>query len=170
MCSLKPKGPPHPLGVLLAVCLLFAAAACSRSHSITTADGKVSYQEKGKDAGTVTVTGKDGKTATMSFNENKVPGDYPKDVPVYSPSKVVMSQSAGEKNTHTLMLESEDAADKVVDFYKKGLDSNGWKTESTMTTAQLTILTATKEKRELSLQITDNGGKRGVMQVVADKQ
>jgi hypothetical protein len=163
------KSPRRPLGALLAASLLFAGA-CSRSRTVSTADGKISYQEKGKDAGTVTVTGKDGKTATLSFNQNKVPDDYPKDVPVYSPAKVVMSQSFSEKKARNLMLESADAADKIVDFYKKGLDGNGWKTESTMTTAQLTILTATKEQRQVMLQITDSGGKRGVMQVVSDKQ
>ena len=159
----------RPLGVLLAASLLCAGAACSRTHTVTTADGRVSYQDKGKDAGTVTVTGKDGQTATLNFNQNKVPDDYPKDVPIYSPSKVVMSQSVSDKNARNLMLESPDASDKIVDFYKKGLDGNGWKTESTMATAQLTILTATKEQREVMLQITDSGAKRGIMQVVADK-
>ena len=136
---------------------------------LATADGKVSYQDKGKDAGTVTVTGKDGKTATLSFNQNKVPDDYPKDVPIYSPSRVVMSQSVSDKNARNLMLESTDASDKIVDFYKKGLDGNGWKTESTMTTAQLTILTASKDERQVVLQITDGGAKRSGMQVVSDK-
>ena len=136
---------------------------------LATADGKVSYQDKGKDAGTVTVTGKDGKTATLSFNQNKVPDDYPKDVPIYSPSRVVMSQSVSDKNARNLMLESTDASDKIVDFYKKGLDGNGWKTESTMTTAQLTILTSSKDQRQVVLQITDGGAKRSVMQVVSDK-
>jgi len=161
--------PLRPFGALLAASLLMATAACSRSHTVTTADGKDSYQEKGKDAGTVTVTGKDGNTATLSFNQNKVPDDYPKDVPIYSPAKVVMSQSASEKNTRNLMLESADAADQIVAFYKKGLDGNGWKTESTMTTAQLTVLTATKEQRQVVLQITDSDGKRGIMQVLSDK-
>ena len=137
---------------------------------MTTSDGKVSYQDKGKDAGAITVTGKDGKSATMSFNENKVPDGYPKDVPIYSPSKVVMSQSASDKNTRNLMLESPDAVDSIVAYYKKGLDGNGWKTEYTMTTAQLTILTATKEQRQVVVQITDSGDKRNVMQVVSDKQ
>ncbi|MGA3043927.1 MAG: hypothetical protein ABSF54_24395, partial [Bryobacteraceae bacterium] len=100
----------------------------------------------------------------------KVPDDYPKDVPIYNPAKVVMSQSASDKNARNLMLESPDASDKIVDFYKKGLEGNGWKTESTMATAQLTMLTATKDKREVVLQITDAGDKRGVMQVVSDKQ
>jgi hypothetical protein len=141
----------------------------SPRRPVATADGKVSYQDKGKDAGTVTVTGKDGKTATLSFNQNKVPDDYPKDVPIYSPSRVVMSQSVSDKNARNLMLESTDASDKIVDFYKKGLDGNGWKTESTMTTAQLTILTSSKDQRQVVLQITDGGAKRSVMQVVSDK-
>jgi hypothetical protein len=133
------KSPRRPLGALLAACLLLAGAACSRSHTVTTADGKVSYQDKGKD------------------------------VPIYSPAKVVMSQSVSDKNARNLMLESTDASDKIVDFYKKGLDGNGWKTESTMTTAQLTILTASKDQRQVVLQITDGGAKRSVMQVVSDK-
>jgi len=161
---------PDLLCAVLAAGLLFTAA-CSRTHTITTADGKVSYQEKDKGAGTVTVTGKDGKTATLSFNGGgKVPADYPKDVPVYSGTKVLMSQSASEKNAHSLMLESADAADKIVAFYKKGLEDNGWKTENTVNAGQLTMVTATKDQREINLQITDTGDKRSIMQVVADKR
>ena len=39
-----------------------------------------------------------------------------------------------------------------------------------MTTAQLTILTATQERRQVMLQITGSGAKRNLMQVVSDKQ
>ena len=163
------KARQRPLGALLAFSLLCAGAGCSRSHTLTTADGKLSYQDKGKGAGTLTVTGKDGKTATMSFNENKVPDDYPKDVPIYSPAKVVMAQSVPDKNARNLMLESSDGADKIAAFYKNGLEANGWKTETSMATGGLTMYTATKDQRELTLQITDTGSKRGVMQVVADK-
>jgi outer membrane lipopolysaccharide assembly protein LptE/RlpB len=80
-----------------------------------------------------------------------------------------MAQSASDKNTSNLVLESPDAADSIVAFYKKGLDGNGWKTESTMATAQLTMLTASKEQRQVVVQITDSGAKRNVMQVVSDK-
>jgi len=169
MYSIIGKRPRRPLGAVLAAGLLLALAACSRTHTVTTADGKVSYQEKGKDAGAITVTGKDGKSATLNFNQNKVPDDYPKDVPIYSPAKVVMSQSTSEKNARNLMMESADTEDQIVDFYKKRLDGNGWKTESTMATAQLTILSATKDNRQVMLQISDSGGKRGIMQVVSDK-
>ena len=157
----------HALCALAAGCLLLAA--CSRTHTVTTADGKVSYQAKGKDAGTMTVTGKNGETATLNFNGGKVPDDYPKDVPVYTGAKVVMSQSASDKHAHSLMLESEDSADKIAAFYQKGLEANGWKTESTVNAAQLTMVNATKEQRQMTLQITDAGAKRSIMQVVADK-
>jgi len=158
----------RPLAALLAGCFVFAAGGCSRSHTYSTSDGKVSYQEKGKDAGTVTVTGKDGKTATLNFNQNKIPDDYPKDVPVYS-AKVVMSQSASEKNARNLMLESADAADKIADYYKKELERNGWKTETTVATSGLQMLGANKDQRQVMIQITDSGGKRNIMQVLSDK-
>ena len=120
------KSPQRTLGALLAGSLLFAGAACSRSHTVSAAGGKVGYRKKGKDAGT-----------------------YPMDVPIYSPSKVMMSQSASGKNAHNLVLESAGA---------------------TMTTAQLTILTATQERRQVMLQITGSGAKHNLMQVVSDKQ
>ncbi|HVN05862.1 MAG TPA: hypothetical protein VMT86_15680 [Bryobacteraceae bacterium] len=164
MCSLKCKS------ALLAGALLLASAACSRSHTVRTSDGTLTYKEKGKDSGTISVTGKDGKTATLTFNQNKLPDDYPKDIPIYSGSKVVMSQSVSENHTHNLMLETEDSSDKVVDFYKKGLDGNGWTTESTLTTPQMTILAGTKEQRHVMVQIGDSGAKRSIMQVVSDKQ
>ena len=91
-------------------------------------------------------------------------------MPIYSPAKIVMSQSISQENARNVVLESPDAIDKIVDFYKKGLDSNGWKTESTMTTAQLTMLTSTKDQRQLTLQISDSGDKRGVMQMLTDKK
>jgi hypothetical protein len=170
MYPLIANSQPRPIGALLIPTLLLLGAGCSRTHTVTTGDGKVSYQEKGKDAGTVTVTGKDGQTATVDFNQNKVPADYPKDVPIYTSAKIVMSQSASENNTRNLVLESADGIDKIVDFYKKGLDSDGWKSESTMTTAQLTMLTATKDQRQLVLRISDSGDKRGVMQILSDKK
>jgi hypothetical protein len=168
MNAINPQTRWRPLVALLSGCLLFAAA-CSRSHTVTTSDGKVTYQEKGKDAGAVTVTGKDGKTATLSFNQNKLPDDYPKDVPVYSGSQVIMSQSATEKNARNLMLISSDSADQIAGYYKKELERNGWKTETTVATGQMNIMTANKGGKQVMIQISDGGDKRSIMQVLSDK-
>jgi len=168
MYSINPESRKRTVAALLAGGLLFAAA-CSRSHTVTTSEGKVTYQEKGKDAGTVTVTGKDGKTATLSFNQNKIPADYPKDVPIYGGAKVVMSQTVSEKNGRNLMLESSDAADQIADYYKKELDRNGWKTETTVATGGMHMLGANKDQKQIVIQITDSGDKRSIMQVLSDK-
>lgn len=168
MKARNPQSQRRLLGALLAGCLLFGAA-CSRSHTVTTKDGKVTYQEKGKDAGSVTVTGKDGKTATLSYNQGKLPDDYPKDVPVYSGAKVVMAQSYSEKNARNLMLETADSANQVADFYKKELERNGWTTETTVSTPAMNMLGASKAGKQVSIQISDSGGKRSIVQILADK-
>ncbi len=157
----------RPLTALLAGCLVFAAA-CNRSHTVTTADGQVTYKEKGKDAGTVTVIGKDGKTATLDFNQGKIPDDYPKDVPVYS-GKVVMSQAISEKHARNLMLETSDSADKIAEFYRKELERNGWKTETTVATGGMNMIGANKDRKQIVIQISDSGEKRSIMQVLSDK-
>jgi hypothetical protein len=72
--------------------IALADAACSRTHTISTAGGKVGYDHRGKDAGTVTVTGRDGQTAALNL----------------------MSQSVSQQNAHGLTLESADALDKIV--------------------------------------------------------
>ena len=167
MCSFQQKYLRRLPGALLGGCLLLATAACS--HTITTPDGKVTIKDKGKDSGTITVTGKDGQKATVSYNENKIPDDYPKDVPVYS-AKVVMAQTFSEKHARNLVMESGDGVDKISDFYKKGFEGGGWKTESTMTTDKLTMITFSKENRQVLVQISDGGDKRSIMQVLTDKQ
>jgi hypothetical protein len=156
------------LTALLAGGLVCAAAACNRSHTVTTTDGQVTYKEKGKDAGSVKVTGKDGKTATLEFHQGRIPDDYPKDVPVYS-GKVVMAQAISEKNARNLMLETSDSAGKIAEFYRKELERNGWRTETTVATGSVSMIGANKDQKQIVIQITDSGGKRSIMQVLSDK-
>ena len=139
-----------PKSILIAIptaMLTLALAACSRSSTYSTKDGSMTVEQKGKDGGTMVFTGKDGQKVVMDVNGGKVPGDYPKDVPVYDGAKVIMAQSISEKNTHNLVLESNDPADKIADFYKKGLESNGWKIEGTMNMGEMNMFTAVKDNR-----------------------
>ena len=151
------------------VALLVTGIACKRSSTYRTGDGSVTVENRGKDAGSMTFTGKDGQKLTMDFGSGKLPDNYPKDVPVYKDAKVMVSQSVSEKNGRNLVLETNDSLDKVVDFYKKGLESNGWKTENTLAMGQMTMLTATKENRQVSVQVTDGDNKRSVMQILSEK-
>jgi len=146
-------------------------AGCSRSHTISTADGKVVVTEKGKDgAASMTITGKNGEQVQMDVNGGKLPGDYPSDVPVYKDAKITLSQTVSEKNGRNLVMETSDPAEKIATFYKSGLETNGWKVEGTVTMGELNMMTATKGSRQLVVQITNSTDKRNILQTVAEKQ
>ena len=159
----------RPLLLLLAAAAL-TGAACSRSHSISTSEGKVTVTEKGKDAASMTITGKNGEKVTMDVNSGKLPDDYPSDVPVYKEAKITLTQTISDKNGRNLVMESGDAADKISAFYKSGLESNGWKIEGTVAMGDLNMITATKASRQFVVQITNSAEKRSILQTIADKK
>jgi hypothetical protein len=146
-----------------------AGAGCSRSSTYSSKDGTVKVEQKGKDSSSMTFTGKDGQKVVIDSGGGKVPDDYPKDLPVYAGAKVIMSQSATEKNTHNLVLESSDPADKIADYYKKSLESNGWKIEGSMNMGEMNMFTAVKDKRQAIVQVMNSSEKRTINQVLSDK-
>jgi hypothetical protein len=152
-----------------AVILAVTGVACRRSSTYTVKDGSLTVEQKGKDAGSMTFTGKNGETVAINMNGGKVPDDYPKDVPLYEGTKVIMSNSASEKHARHLILESKDPADKIAEYYKKGLDSNGWKIEGTMNMGEMNMFTATKDNRQLVVQISNSSDKRTISQILTDK-
>jgi len=153
----------------IAVIVTVAFVACSRSRTYTSKDGSVTVEQKGKDAGSMTFTGKNGETVAITMNGGKVPDDYPKDVPLYEGTKVIMSNTASEKHAKHLVLESTDPADKIAEYYKKGLESNGWKIEGTMNMGEMNMFTASKENRQLVIQIANSADKRTITQILTDK-
>ena len=157
---------------ICAAIVMISGAACTKSSTYATKDGSVTVEQKGKDLNSMTFTGKDGQKVTMDLGGSaKIPADYPKDVPVYDGAKVIMAQSATEKNMHNLVLESTDPPDKIADFYKKGLESNGWKIEGTMNMGDINMFTAVKDKRQAVVQIgKGDGDKRTITQILSDKQ
>src|SRR5690348_5122978 len=103
--------------------------ACNRSKTYSTPEGKVTVEDHGKNgASTVTVTGKNGEQVTVNSEGGKIPDDYPKDVPVASGARVIMSTSVNnqKENGSHLMLESADSLEHLTDFYKKGLTDAAW--------------------------------------------
>jgi hypothetical protein len=153
-----------------AAAVLLASTACSRSHSVSTSEGKVSYTEKGKDSTTMTFTGKDGMKVTTDLNGGKLPADYPSDVPVYKDAKITVAQTMTEKNGRHVVMETQDPADKVTAFYKSGLETNGWKVDGTVAMGDLNMMTASKGGKQLIVQITNISDHRTITQTVSDKQ
>jgi len=151
---------------LAAAAVLSLLCACSHSHTVTTKDGSVSV-EQGKDgSGSVHAVGKDG--SSVDINTGKKITDYPSDVPLYEGTSV-MDMKSGEKHSRVVVVQTPDSIDKISDFYKSQLDSMGWKVDATMNTDTTVIYKASKDNREMVVQIGSDGGKQSISQTLADK-
>lgn len=79
----------------------------------------------------VTLTGEGGEVSFEAGGD--LPESFPKDFPVYTGAKLVNSYSVkGEEGDGVSVIwETGDSFAKVSDFYKKKLQEDGWKVEST---------------------------------------
>jgi hypothetical protein len=154
------------------LCLVLAQIGCSRSKTVSTSNGEVKV-EQGKNAeqSTVTFTDNKGEKVTVASEGGKLPDDYPKDAPVVGGAKVIMASAtkSGDINSYSLVLESPDSFDNTVAFYKKELGNNKWKSEANVSSEKMTILTASKDTRNLVVQVTEADGKCSVTQTLTKK-
>jgi len=141
--------------------------ACSHSHTISTQDGGSVTVDKGKDgASSLHAEGKDG--STVDINTGKAITDYPGDVPIYS-GKAAMDMKSGEKHGRVVMLQTPDSLDKISGFYKSELESKGWKVETALKTEKMVMYKASKDNRDLVVQIGTDGTQQSISQTLADK-
>ena len=99
----------------------------------------------------------------------KLPDDFPKDVTVPKTAKITMATAVnnGPSVGFQVAYDLPASTDAIVAFLKKGLTDNGWTVNQTSTlSATLTSMGATKERRELNVQIVDADGKRSVTETV----
>jgi hypothetical protein len=85
------------------------------------------------------------KTATL-------PADFPKDVPIYAGAQIVSAATTG--GTVGAVLSTADTPELVTDFYKSELEKSGWAKPQAVNAAGTSTMTATKEKRRVSVGIT----------------
>jgi hypothetical protein len=152
---------------LIAATALSLLCACSKTQTYSTKDASVTVTDKGKDQGSLKVVAKDG--TTLDINSGKPITDYPSDAPLYS-GKSVMDMKSAEKNARVVAIQTSDSIEKISGFYKGELEAKGWKTESTMTTPQMTMYVASKGERKLVVQISsDSNNTQSVSQTLSDK-
>ncbi|EKD41212.1 MAG: hypothetical protein ACD_73C00801G0002 [uncultured bacterium] len=90
--------------------------------------------------------------------DNKIPADFPKDIPVFSPAAVVSSMVMG--GMQMLTLETSAPLDEVSQFYKTKLSEAGWQSPFSGSFAQDTQASLyQKENRQLTLSISTQEGK-----------
>ena len=124
--------------------------------------GKVNISD-----GKMSVETKDGTSTFSAGGDAKVPDTFPKDVPVYAGTKVLMSINV--PNGANLILESGDSVEKIVAFYKSKMTGAGWKEEMSMNQPNTTILAYKKEPRTVQLAVTQAGTTSQITLTVADK-
>lgn len=124
--------------------------------------------EKGEMVFTDTKTGQ-----TVNIGGEKLPDTFPKDFPIYQGAKVVSSASniQQEKTNGLLVIfTTTDGLDKVVPFYKNGLNTNGWTITSSFDSDTVQTWAVTKGSLEGSVSITSQKDQTTIQVALGDKE
>ncbi len=153
---------------LTAAAVLCVLYGCSHSsHTVVTGDGSTVTVSKDKDGGSAVHVNKDGDS--VDINSGKPITDYPSDTPLYA-GVSKMDVKAEQKHSRETIVQSPDSMAKIADFYKTELPNKGWKIDTDMNTDKMVMYTASKDNRELVVQVgAGNDGKQVISQTVSDK-
>lgn len=145
--------------ILLVVAGALALVGCQRiadqavesatEAAIENATGnKVDIEE-----GSVSIEGTDGASVNVG-DAVGVPSDFPSDVPVYDG---VVRAAITTPEGHSVTIETLDAPQKVLDFYQKELEGDGWVKEVSVSTADGGTYGAKKGERTVQVIAAKQG-------------
>jgi len=137
----------------------FVTGACSRTKTIKTDGGEVTISEKG---GVVNIKGKEGEVVAEFGENTKLPSNLSKDVPVYKPSNVIMSQVMDKGAKVMLGLNTKDDAGKVAAFYKRELTQKGWNVRATMDMGPMKMYQGTRGTQKINVTINGEDGETNI--------
>ncbi len=88
--------------------------------------------------------------------DSGIPADFPKDIPIYSPSKIMGSMVMGPMNI--LTLQSEASSADVFTFYQNQMGESGWATQmsTNMGDGSYTGIFQ-KDSRQITISVTAEG-------------
>jgi hypothetical protein len=112
----------------------------------------VKVNEGGK---SVTVTGKNGQTATLSSQEGKLPEGLPSDVPAYSGTIKSSAAISTDKGTnYTFTIDTNDTVSTVAGWYKDQLTAKGWTVSQTIQAGPDQAMVQAKKTPNTSIIVT----------------
>lgn len=105
------------------------------------------------DGETVTMTGPDG--STFEIGKNRLPENFPSEVPVYAGATVASSSSSGTGTDlgWTVTLTTSDSVSAVDAYYKNAMSTDGWETTYTYTIDQTSAYTASNDTLSATISI-----------------
>ena len=86
----------------------------------------------------------------------ELPADFPSDIPVY-PGSVPTRYVAGEATGTMAVFETDETVDAARRFASNALTNEGWSITSDMSRGEMTMMTAEKDGRSLSVAILNDG-------------
>ena len=173
--------------IMLSICAVLTVillGSCSREQSVETDKGKMTVKEEGEkikvttDEGTITMSGdeekgqiaiktEEGETLNVSYGKDSIPDNFPKDVPVYSPSAVKMTQIIDDSKS-VISLGTQDDVSKVAAFYKKELPAKGWSIKNEMSMGNMSLFHVQKENRALNVTVNKSDKETIISMVIGE--
>lgn len=105
----------------------------------------------------VNIKSKDGDNLNVNAGDDvKLPKDYPSnDVPLYKGSKLIsaVDMKVGDAKSFTLILETKDSIEKVINFYEKELSDNGWEKVSSTNTGSYSVVYFHNKTKKIGAEI-----------------
>ena len=112
---------------------------------------------------------------TVNVGGEKLPDTFPKDFPIYQGAKVISSvsniqQGKGNGLLVTFTIPSGQGLNKVVPFYKNGLNTSGWTITSSFDSDTIQTWAIAKGSTEGSVAITSERDQMTVIVTLGDKE
>jgi hypothetical protein len=110
------------------------------------------------------VNTKDAKITVAGGNASvALPDTFPKDVPIMPGGSVKSAIKTADVTS--VSMTTSASPQEAAKYYQESLATQGWKVDHTMAVGNVTMLTAAKEKRQVSLQIGTSDGKTAAIMI-----
>jgi hypothetical protein len=153
------------------VCLIFVLAGCGKTPEQTATEKKIedavgvdTKVDVQKNEMTLNGERKGGAYTTSSGENAEIPKDFPADVYIYRPSKIMTAMAMPEGGV--LGLTTSDDVPTVAEAYKREMTARSWSEQSAVKNGERLMLVYEKEERIADITIGSMGGDAQIMVTV----
>jgi hypothetical protein len=137
----------------------------SYTMKVTSGSEEIQLNAKGTgdDSYSMVVKSKEGEMKLVAGQDAKLPDNFPKDIPMYPGVTITFAQTMADNDSFTIQATTPDPLEKVIEFMKKELTTQGWTSnniiEQTEGETETSALMYLRENRLLNVLLTVDEGK-----------
>lgn len=137
--------------------------ACGKNENA--AEDALKVQQKG-DQFSYEASGNDGQKVTITANGKGVdlPGDFPKDIPIIKNGIVRAAMSEGKQLLVQIAWKGQIS--EAMKLYETEMKGHGWSIESRFSTAEMSMISASKAGRQTTITASIEEGATILIQLV----